>query len=204
MRQAHQAQHHAGQEPAQLRRRRSRRARQQHHDQPERAHRRRPWPAEHRRGPDRRLPTAVTATVASSGQFGKGIWLVRRQRRQDPEQPWSRSSFDEGIFTDETERPRADPGQPDQLAAARGTTPVDADGIDARGDGVRVLANTIRHSNDDGIDVNGSATTGRRQPTWSGSVHDGIDVDSHGVRSRTTCRAATATTGSGSAGRRAP
>ena len=113
VRPAHQAQHHAGQEPAQLRRRRSRRARQQHHHQPERAHRRRPWPAEHRRGPDRRLPRGHRDRWRHP-PVREGHLAGARQRRQDREQR-GHQQLRRGHLHQRDECPPADPGQPDQL-----------------------------------------------------------------------------------------
>ena len=119
----------------------------------------------------------VTVTGGVIRQFGRGIWLVRADDDKIVNNVVT-SSFDEGIFTNETsERPLIQ-GNRVSWSGTRHHA-VDADGIDARGAGAAVLANTIRHSNDDGIDVNGSATTIDGNNVAS-SGQDGIDVDSQG------------------------
>ena len=119
----------------------------------------------------------VTVTGGVIRQFGKGIWLVRADNDKILNNVVT-SSFDEGIFTNETsERPLIQ-GNRISWSGTRHHA-VDADGIDARGAGVSALSNTVRHSNDDGIDVNGSATTIDGNNV-AGSGHDGIDIDSLG------------------------
>ena len=142
----------------------------------------------------------VTVPGGVIRQFGKGIWLVRADDDRILNNRIS-GSFDEGIFTNETSDPHADPGNRISWSGTR-IHAVDADGIDARGDGVRVIANTIRHSNDDGIDVNGSGVTidGNnvvRQRATTGSTST---ARTPGPEQRV--ERATATTGSASAGMR--
>jgi parallel beta-helix repeat protein len=119
----------------------------------------------------------VTVTGGVIRQFGKGIWLVRANDDKIVNNVVN-SSFDEGIFTNETSARPLIQGNRISWSGTRHHA-VDADGIDARGAGVAARANTVRHSNDDGIDVNGSATIIDGNNV-AGSGHDGIDVDSLG------------------------
>jgi parallel beta-helix repeat protein len=116
----------------------------------------------------------VTVQGGVIRQFGKGVWLVRADDNKILNNTIS-SSADEGIFTNETSSRNLIRGNRISWSGTR-IHARDADGIDARGDGVSIVANSVRHSNDDGIDVNGTGVTldGNRV---SGSVHDGIDID---------------------------
>ena len=119
----------------------------------------------------------VTVTGGVIRQFGRGIWLVRANDDKIVSNVVT-GSFDEGIFTNETS---ARPLIQSNRISGSGTRhhAVDADGIDARGAGVRALKNTVRHSNDDGIDVGGTGSVIDGNSV-SGSGHDGIDIDSLG------------------------
>jgi parallel beta-helix repeat protein len=116
----------------------------------------------------------VTVKGGTIRQFGRGVWLVRANDNKIQSNVIT-GSADEGIFTNETSSRILIQGNRISWSGTR-IHARDADGIDARGDGVIVVANTIRHSNDDGIDVNGAGVTvdGNRV---SSSLHDGIDVD---------------------------
>ena len=116
----------------------------------------------------------VTVQGGVIRQFGKGIWLVRANDDRILNNTIS-GSADEGVFTNESSSRILIRGNRISWSGTR-IHARDADGIDSRGDGIRILANSIRHSNDDGIDVNGSGLTidGNR---ISSSVHDGIDID---------------------------
>jgi parallel beta-helix repeat protein len=116
----------------------------------------------------------VTVQGGVIRQFGKGVWLVRANDNRILNNRIS-SSADEGIFTNETSSRNLIQGNRISWSGTR-IHARDADGIDARGDGARIVANSIRHSNDDGIDVNGTGVTIIGNNV-SSSVHDGVDVD---------------------------
>lgn len=116
----------------------------------------------------------VTVRGGVIRQFGKGVWLVRASDNRILNNRIS-GSADEGVFTNETSPRNLIQGNRISWSGTR-IHARDADGIDARGDGVRIVANSVRHSNDDGIDVNGAGVTVDGN-TVSGSLHDGIDVD---------------------------
>lgn len=116
----------------------------------------------------------VTVQGGVIRQFGKGIWLVRANDDRILNNTIS-GSADEGVFTNETSSRNLIQGNRISWSGTR-IHARDADGIDARGNGIRIIANSIRHSNDDGIDVNGSGVTIDSNAV-SSSLHDGIDVD---------------------------
>lgn len=116
----------------------------------------------------------VTVQGGVIRQFGKGIWLVRANDNRILKNTVS-GSADEGVFTNETSSRNLIQGNRISWSGTR-IHARDADGIDARGDGIRIVANSIRHSNDDGIDVNGAGVTIDGNNV-SSSVHDGIDID---------------------------
>jgi nitrous oxidase accessory protein NosD len=118
----------------------------------------------------------VTVKRGKIRQFGMGVLLVDASHVRILRNR-IRGSFDEGVFTDETS---------DHLVIARNrirgsgirSGALWADGIDARGDAVRVLSNRVRRNHDDGIDVNGTDITVDGNRVYR-NVHDGIDVDGH-------------------------
>lgn len=116
----------------------------------------------------------VTVQGGVIRQFGKGIWLVRAHDDRILNNTIS-GSADEGVFTNETSSRILIQGNRISWSGTR-IHARDADGIDARGNGIRIIANSIRHSNDDGIDVNGSGVTIDSNAV-SSSLHEGIDVD---------------------------
>jgi parallel beta-helix repeat protein len=116
----------------------------------------------------------VTVQGGVIRQFGRGVWLVRANDDRILNNTIS-GSADEGVFTNETSSRILIQGNRISWSGTR-IHASDADGIDARGNGIRIIANSIRHSNDDGIDVNGSGVTIDGNNV-SSSVHDGIDVD---------------------------
>jgi hypothetical protein len=129
----------------------------------------------------------VTVTGGFIRRFGKGILLsgstdahITRNVITD--------SFDEGIFTDAASARTQIEG--DYVGGSGvGSGATWADGIDARGDGLLVRANTIVNNHDDGIDVGGAGVTvdGNRV---DGSGQDGIDIDGHAgvIQSNTSTR----------------
>jgi parallel beta-helix repeat protein len=120
----------------------------------------------------------VTVQGGVIRQFGKGVWLVRANDNRILNNTITGSS-DEGVFTNETSSRPLIKGNRISWSGTR-IHARDADGIDARGNGVRAIANSIRHSNDDGIDVNGTGILIDGN-TVSSSLHDGIDIDGRDV-----------------------
>ena len=117
----------------------------------------------------------VTVKFGVIRQFGRGVWLVRAGDNKIQSNV-VKSSFDEGIFVNETS-PRVLIQNNRISWSGTRSRATWADGIDARGAAVTVVANSVRHSHDDGIDVNGSGSVIDGNNV-AGSVHDGIDVDS--------------------------
>jgi hypothetical protein len=117
----------------------------------------------------------VTVKFGVIRQFGRGIWLVRAGDNKIQSNVVM-SSFDEGIFVNETS-PRVLIQSNRVSWSGTRSRATWADGIDARGPAMTVIANSIRHSHDDGIDVNGAGSTIDGNNV-TGSVHDGLDIDS--------------------------
>jgi parallel beta helix pectate lyase-like protein len=118
----------------------------------------------------------VTVTGGFIRRFGKGI-LLSGSSDDHVTNNVVTDSFDEGIFTDAASARTQIEG--DYVSGSGvGSGATWADGIDARGDGLLVRANTIVNNHDDGIDVGGAGVTvdGNRV---DGSGQDGIDVDGH-------------------------
>lgn len=86
-----------------------------------------------------------------------------------------RRSYDEGVYTDETSSHLMVAWNRIVGSGMHSRAPW-ADGIDARGDAVRVLHNVVFRNHDDGIDVNGADLTVAHNRVVR-NVHDGIDVD---------------------------
>ena len=125
--------------------------------------------------------TGYNGVVVKRGvilQFGRGVWLVRADNGRILRNS-IRSSFDEGIFTNESSSGTLIRGNRISGSGTRSGATW-ADGIDARGDGVRIRANIANYSRDDGIDANGNrvVVAGNRV---NGNGEDGIDVDGHGI-----------------------
>ena len=135
----------------------------------------------HRRGSIGVRVTGADGVTIRRGriqQFGMGMLLVDSTHARILRSR-IRGSFDEGIFTDKTSS---------HLFIAHNRISGNgirsgaewADGIDARGDAVRVVSNAVWHNHDDGIDVNGTDISVFGNLVV-GNVHDGIDVDGHDV-----------------------
>ena len=112
-------------------------------------------------------------------QFGMGVLLVDSSHGRILHN-LIRGSFDEGVFTDETSSHVLIGHNRIFGNGMRSGAPW-ADGVDERGDDVRVIANTVFRNHDDGIDMNGTDLTVARNRVTR-NVHDGIDVDGHDVR----------------------
>lgn len=108
-------------------------------------------------------------------QFGRGIWLVRAVNNKIRGNT-VRSSFDEGIFVNETSSALVLRNTVIRSGIGAGATW--ADGIDARGNDVQIRGNVVRRSGDDGIDANGDDSKVKNN-TVARSGQDGIDVDGH-------------------------
>jgi Right handed beta helix region len=120
----------------------------------------------------------VTVLGGVVRQFGRGVWVVRSADDKIIGNRVS-GSFDEGIFVNETSPRAVVQGNRIAFSGTRSGATW-ADGIDARGAAVTVVANTVRHSHDDGIDVGGAGSRVSGNNVAS-SVHDGIDIDSAGA-----------------------
>lgn len=109
-------------------------------------------------------------------EFGRGIWLVGAENNQILGNT-VRKSTDEGIFANESSD-NAVIAHNTISGSGVGSESIWADGIDARGDGVKIRGNTVGTSRDDGIDANGNDVRVRNN-TVDGNGADGIDVDGH-------------------------
>jgi len=120
----------------------------------------------------------VTVRRGRIKQFGMGVLLVGSTHARILRNRIS-GSFDEGIFTDEASSHLFIAHNRISGNGIRSGEPW-ADGIDARGDAVRVVSNAVWHNHDDGVDVNGTDLSVFGNLVV-GNVHDGIDVDGHDV-----------------------
>lgn len=120
----------------------------------------------------------VTVRRGKIQQFGMGMLLVGTTHARIVRNR-IRGSFDEGIFTDLTSSHLFIAHNRISGNGIRSGAPW-ADGIDARGDAVRVVSNAVWHNHDDGVDVNGTDVSVFGNLVV-GNVHDGIDVDGHDV-----------------------
>jgi nitrous oxidase accessory protein NosD len=118
----------------------------------------------------------VTVRRGRIKQFGMGMLLVGTTHARILRNRIS-GSFDEGIFTDEASSHLFIAHNRINTSGIRSGA-LWADGIDARGDAVRVVSNAVWHNHDDGIDVNGTDLSVFGNLVV-GNVHDGIDVDGH-------------------------
>ena len=120
----------------------------------------------------------VTVRRGKIQQFGMGMLLVGTTHARILRNR-IRGSYDEGIFTDETSSHLFIAHNRISGNGIRSGEPW-ADGIDARGDAVRVVSNAVWHNHDDGVDVNGTDLSVFGNLVV-GNIHDGIDVDGHDV-----------------------